>query len=88
MNTINFPDCTVPYDVLIKDIASEVVKQLREQKEEPLMISQRKAYQMFGRGNVDRWRKQGKLHPCKRPGKLEYFMNELRAAQHIMQDYF
>lgn len=88
MNAINFPDCTVSYEVLVKDIAAEVVRQLKEQAADPEMISQRKAYKMFGRGNVDRWRREGKLHPCKRPGKVEYLMKELREAQHIMQDYF
>lgn len=52
------------------------------------MVSQRKAYAMFGRGNVDRWRKQGKITPCKRPGKVEYRTIELRTLQRLQQDYF
>ena len=38
----------------------------------PKWLVRDKAYAMFGRGNVDRWRKQGKINPCKRPGKVEY----------------
>ena len=38
--------------------------------------------------NVDRWRKQGKINPCKRPGKVEYRTVELRVLQQKQQDYF
>ena len=33
-------------------------------------------------------RKQGKINPCKRPGKVEYRTVELRALQQKKQDYF
>lgn len=32
--------------------------------------------------------KQGKINPCKRPGKVEYRTVELRALQQKKQDYF
>lgn len=88
MLTLDFSDKSVSYATFVRDVASEVVRQLKEQRDEPEMISQNKAYTMFGRGNVDRWRRQGKIHPCKRPGKIEYFVAELRKAQRIQQDYF
>lgn len=88
MLTLDFSDKSVSYATFVRDVASEVVRQLKEQRDEPEMISQNKAYVMFGRGNVDRWRRQGKIHPCKRPGKIEYFVAELRKAQQRQQDYF
>ena len=88
MLTLDFTDKSVSYATFVRDVASEVVRQLKEQRDEPEMISQNKAYTMFGRGNVDRWRRQGKVHPCKRPGKIEYFVAELRKAQQRQQDYF
>ena len=88
MLTLDFSDKSVSYATFVRDVASEVVRQLKEQRDEPEMISQNKAYTMFGRGNVDRWRRQGKIHPCKRPGKVEYFVAELRKVQRIQQDYF
>lgn len=88
MLTLDFTDKSVAYSTFVRDLASEVVRQLKEQRDDPDMVSQRKAYAMFGRGNVDRWRKQGKLHPCKRPGKVEYLVSELRQAQQRQQDYF
>lgn len=88
MLTLDFSDKSVTYATFIRDVASEVVRQLKEQQGDPETVSQRKAYAMFGRGNVDRWRKQGKIHPYKRPGKVEYFVTELREAQRTQQDYF
>ena len=88
MLTLDFTDKSVSYATFIHDVAAEVVRQLKEQRDEPETVSQRKAYAMFGRGNVDRWRRQGKVTPCKRPGKMEYFVAELRKAQRDRQDYF
>lgn len=70
MLTIDFPDKSVTYDTFVRDVASSVVRMLADTHNDPEMVSQRKAYAMFGRGNVDRWRKQGKITPCKRPAKL------------------
>lgn len=88
MLTLDFPDKSVSYATFIRDVAAEVVRQLKEQRDDPETVSQRKAYAMFGRGNVDRWRRQGKITPYKRPGKVEYFVSELRKAQQAKQDYF
>ncbi|UWG05571.1 MAG: Protein of unknown function (DUF3853) [Bacteriophage sp.] len=86
--TIDFSDKSVPYDVFVHDVAACVVRLLKAEKADPERISQRTAYTMFGRGNVDRWRKQGKIQPCKRPGKVEYVTADLRQLQRTQQDYF
>ena len=88
MLTIDFPDKSVTYDTFVRDVASSVVRMLSDTHNDPVFVSQRKAYAMFGRGNVDRWRKQGKITPCKRPGKVEYRTIELRTLQRLQQDYF
>lgn len=88
MLTIDFPDKSVTYSTFVNDVAASVVRMLNEVRNEPETISQRQAYAMFGRGNVDRWRKQGKIEPCKRPGKIEYRTSELRLLQQVKQDYF
>lgn len=88
MLTIDFPDKSVTYDTFVRDVASSVVRMLADTHNDPEMVSQRKAYAMFGPGNVDRWRKQGKITPCKRPGKVEYRTIELRTLQRLQQDYF
>ena len=88
MLTIDFPDKSVTYDTFVRDVASSVVRMLADTHNDPEMVSQRSPYSMFGRGNVDRWRKQGKITPCKRPGKVEYHTIELRTLQRLQQDYF
>lgn len=88
MLTLDFPDKSVTYDTFIHDVAASVVRMLSEVRNDPETISQRQAYSMFGRGNVDRWRKQGLITPCIRPGKVEYRTAELRALQQKIQDYF
>ena len=88
MMSIDFPDKSVTYDTFVRDVAVEVARQLYRQRNDPEMVSQRQAYAIFGRGNVDRWRRQGRIQPCKRPGKIEYRTADLRRLQQIQQDYF
>ena len=88
MRTLDFSDMSVTYDTFVRDVATSVVRMLSEVRNDPEFISQRQAYAIFGRGNVDRWRRQGKIEPCKRPGKVEYRTSELRALQSKKQDYF
>lgn len=88
MRTLDFSDMSVTYDTFVRDVATSVVRMLCEVRNDPEFISQRQAYAIFGRGNVDRWRRQGKIEPCKRPGKVEYRTAELRALQSKKQDYF
>ncbi len=88
MQFLQFLDHLIPYDTFLNDVAARVVSMLKTDKDDPEFVSQRKAYEMFGRRNVERWRKQGKIEPCKRPGKLEYRTADLRLLQRTVQDYF
>ena len=88
MAFMQFLDRLIPYDTFLNDVASRVVRMLKTDKDDPEFVSQRKAYEMFGRRNVERWRKQGKVEPCKRPGRLEYRTADLRLLQRVKQDYF
>lgn len=88
MAFIEFLDRMIPYEVFLDDVASRVVRFLKSDNDDPEFVSQRKAYQMFGRRNVERWRKQGKIEPYKRPGRLEYRTADLRLLQRVKQDYF
>ena len=57
-------------------------------KDEPReYISQREAYKRFGEGNVKRWVDKCKVQRHKRPGTMEYNLNELRRAAATIQDY-
>ncbi len=76
----------IPYDSFINDVASRVVALLNEAIDDPEYISQRTAFKMFGRRNVERWREQGKVTPCRRPGKVEYRTADLRLLQRTQED--
>ena len=85
---IQFTDRMVTYDMFMSDLASRIAEKLLCIREQPEVISQRAAYREYGKPNVHRWLRQGKLHPYKRPGKVEYSTAELRMAQSNQQDYF
>lgn len=88
MDCIQFSNRLIPYDVFLEDIASMVVRKIKLCSQDPKYISQSKAFQMFGRKNVERWRRKGQIVPAVRPGKLEYRTAELRFLQSQKQDYF
>ena len=77
MNVLEFSDQMIPYEEFANDLAARIAN-----------ISQNKAWRLFGRRNVERWRKEGKVEPCKRPGKLEYRTADLRLLQRTTQNYF
>lgn len=83
----NFKDYHISYATFLNDLAARIVHLLKLDANDPEFISQNKAFQMFGRGNVERWRKQGKVLAYKRPGKVEYRTADLRLLQRIQQDY-
>ena len=90
MIQLTFPDKCVTYKTFINDLATALVPKLMEAMENPSdVISQNKAFKMFGQGNIRRWREKGQLEPVsKRPGKIEYRMSDLRILQQRKQDYF
>mgnify|MGYP006986040114 FL=1 len=83
----NFSDKCIRYSAFLNDLAARIVHLLKLDANDPEFISQNKAFEMFGRGNVERWRKQGKVTAYKRPGKVEYRTADLRLLQRIQQDY-
>ena len=78
----------------MSDLSARVVRMMKSDAADPEYISQRTAYSIFGRRNVDRWKRNGKIQPYKRPGKIEYRMADLstysadlRLLQRTEQDY-
>lgn len=84
---IDFTDKTVSYHTFLRDLSANIVKMLHEDKDDPDFMSTRQAYKMFGRKNVERWRRAGKIRPYVRPGKAEYETAQLRLLQRTEQDY-
>ncbi|MCS2793801.1 hypothetical protein NXW97_17655 [Bacteroides faecis] len=88
MPLLQFLDHLIPYDTFINDLSARIVRLLKSDSDDPEFISQRKAYELFGRRNVERWKRQGKVESYKRPGKVEYRTADLRLLQRTSQDYF
>ena len=90
MIQLMFSDKCVAYDTFIDDLTTALVPKLLKAMENPSdIISQNKAFKIFGQGNIRRWRKKGLLEPfSKRPGKIEYRVSDLRLLQQRKQDYF
>ena len=55
---IQFPDKILSYETFMDDLAARIVRKMQRAQTDPETISQRKAYSIFGRANVDRWRKE------------------------------
>ena len=88
MTLIQVPDRCVSYDTFMDDLSARIVHNILRAESDPETVSQRQAYAIFGRANIDRWRREGRVQPCKRPGKVEYRMADLRLLQQTQQDYF
>ena len=71
----------IPYDVFKRDLASEIIKQLKDSKEDKEIITQNEAYRIFGRANVMRWKKLELVKPAKKGGRIQYVTAELRHLQ-------
>lgn len=79
--TLNFNDMSVSYRTFLRDLAAMIVRMQHDDRDDPEYMSTRSAYKVFGRSNVERWRKAGKITPCFRPGKTEYETAQLRYLQ-------
>lgn len=88
MKILQVLDRLVPYDAFLNDLAARIVGMMKADSNDPEFVSQRKAYELFGRRNVERWKRQGKIESYKRPGKVEYRTSDLRLLQRTTQDYF
>ncbi len=85
--TITFSDKEVSYDKFLNDLALRVVNMMKNESAKPEYVSQREASRLFGRANVERWRKNGQIDIIKRPGKIEYRYTELKRLYEERQDY-
>lgn len=87
MKILQVLDRLIPYDAFLNDLAARIVGMIKADSSDPEFVSQRKAYELFGRRNVERWKRQGKVESYKRPGKVEYRTSDLRLSQRTVQDY-
>ena len=60
MKILQVLDRLIPYDAFLNDLAARIVGMIKADSNDPEFVSQRKAYELFGRRNVERWKRQGK----------------------------
>ena len=62
---MQFADRTVSYETFMNDLSARVARMMKSDADDPEYVSQRTAYSIFGRKNVDHWRRTGKVKPSK-----------------------
>ena len=83
-----FLDTTVTYDQFITDLATKIALKMHQVEKGQLEISQAQAYKMFGRADVERWVKNGKIEPVRiSPGTKRYRLIDLQKLADVQQNY-
>lgn len=74
-----FVDQTVTYEQFVNELATRIALKIHQVEKGQLEISQAKAFKMYGRADVERWVKSGKLQPSRiSPGKKRYRLIDLQ----------
>jgi hypothetical protein len=85
---IIFQDTTITFEQFTTELATKIAVKLYQVEKGKLEISQAQAYKMFGRADVDRWIKSGKIAPVRiSPGKKRYRLIDLQKLANIQQNY-
>ena len=87
-SVLQFTDQTVTFEQFVDFLATKVALRIHQIEKGKLEISQSQAYRLFGRADVERWIKNGKLHPLRvSPGKKRYSLVDLQKLARIQQNY-
>ena len=85
---LQFGNETVSYGQFTTDLATKIAYTMHQIERGELEISQLQAFKMFGKADVLRWVKNGKIQPCRiSPGKKRYKLVELQRLADIQQNY-
>ncbi len=84
----HFIDQTVTLNQFVNELATMIALKIHQIEKGQLEISQAKAFKMYGRADVERWIKIGKLKPSRiSPGKKRYKLVDLQKLADIQQNY-
>lgn len=85
---IHFTDQTVTFEQFVDMLATKVALRIHQVEKGQLEISQAQAFKLFGRADVERWVRIGKLKPSRiSPGKKRYKLVDLQELASIQQNY-
>ncbi len=87
-SVIQFTDQTVTFEQFVDMLATKVALRIHQVEKGQLEISQAQAFKLFGRADVERWVRNGKLKPSRiSPGKKRYKLVDLQELASIQQNY-
>ena len=85
---LEFTDKSVTFEQFVDFFATKVALRIHQIEKGELEISQAEAYRLFGRADVERWVKNGKLKPVRiSPGKKRFSLVDLQKLASIQQNY-
>ena len=88
-NTVlEFINKSVTFEQFVDVLATKVALRIHQIEKGQLEISQAQAYKLFGRADVERWVKSGKIEPVRiSPGKKRYKLVDLQMLANVQQNY-
>ena len=87
-SVLQFVDQSVTFEQFVDLLATKVALRMHQVEKGQMEISQAQAYRLFGRADVDRWVKNGKLKPVRiSPGKKRYRLVDLQELASVQQNF-
>jgi hypothetical protein len=88
-NTVlEFINKSVTFEQFVDVLATKVALRIHPIEKGQLEISQAQAYKLFGRADVARWVKSGKIEPVRIcPGKKRFKLVDLIMLANVQQNY-
>ena len=88
-NTVlEFINKSVTFEQFVDVLATKVALRIHQIEKGQLEISQAQAYKLFGRADVERWVKSGKIEPVRiSPGKQRFKLVDLQMLANVQQNY-
>ena len=85
---LDFTDKSVTFAQFVDFLATKVALRIHQIEKGETAVSQAQAYKLFGRADVERWIRNGKLHPVRiSPGKKRFSLVDLQKLANIQQNY-
>ena len=87
-SVLQFADQSVTFEKFVDLLATKVALRMHQVEKGQMEISQAEAYRLFGRADVERWKKSGKLQPSRiSPGKKRYKLVDLQELASVQQNF-
>ena len=87
-SVLQFVDQSGTFEQFGDLLATKVALRMHQVGKGQMEISQAQAYRLFGRADVERWKKSGKLQPCRiSSGKKRYRLVDLQELASVQQNF-